>query len=181
MKQKKKIIIFAIIVIIVIVAVIIFAKGRNNNEPEVLEDGTVVSKSPKLKETKKYEGFEITNLNVSANESLTTISGDVKNVKDTEVNSQYIGIKAYDDKGEVVATFEAIIAPPGDLKGRIAPGDVITFNASTTERVTNIYDLEFVAPTQTEVVVPDEDENATENKDNKTGDNNTEKPEENNK
>ena len=166
MKQRKRLIIFALIVIVAIVVIVVITKGnRNDIGGEVQEDGTIISTSPKLKEKKKYEDFEITNIQVSASESLTTISGDVKNVSDKEVSSQYIGINAYNDKGEVVATFEAIVAPPGDLKGKIAPGDVITFNAATTERVmdTNVYDVEFVSPTQTEIVVPKDDEKPEEN------------------
>lgn len=167
MKQKKRLIILALIIIVAIVIIVIFIKNRNNNtNTEVQEDGTILSTSEKLKETKKYEGFEITNIKVVSNENLTTISGDVKNVKNSEVDSQYIGIKAYNNSGEVIATFQAIIAPPGDLKGKIAPGDTITFNASTTERVTDVYDIEFVEPMQTEIVVPEEEEKPAENKDN---------------
>ena len=180
MEQRKRLIILALIVIAVIVIIVVIVRSKNNNtDTEVQEDGTVITTSEKLKETKKYEGFEITNIKVVSNENLTTVSGDVKNVRDKEVNSQYIGIKAYDDKGEVVANFQAIIAPPGDLKGKIAPGDTITFNASTTERSINIYDLEFVPPTQTEIVVPEEEEKPAENKDNK--ENNNEDNKDNNK
>ncbi len=161
MNKEKKLIFLVIIIIAVILCVVFFAKGKSETPPqtEVLEDGTVVSTSGKLKEKKKYDVFEISNIKVEAGDNLTTISGEFKNVSKKDAQSQYIGIKVYNEKGDVIATLDAIIAPPGDLKGTIKPDEVVAFNAAITEKLDGVYDVEFLEPSQTEIVAPEENEN----------------------
>ena len=90
--NKSKIVLLAVVIAIValIVVIVIVANGGKNEENNVqnnevenystvLDDGTKVNTSEKLKETKMYGNIQISNMRIAKQEEMTVIMADIQN------------------------------------------------------------------------------------------------------
>lgn len=101
---------------------------------EILEDGTKVNTSNKLKETKTYEGLEISNIKLTEKDNVTLLLGTVTNKTNTKQGGKTINIKMIDKKGNEIITIVAFV-------GEIKEGESTKLNVSTTFNFVNAYDL----------------------------------------
>lgn len=145
--EKKMVLILALIAIAIIVVLIVV---RNNQKPEIandgeainkaeefvtrLEDGTRVNTSKKLHETKKFEGLEISDLQVTENGNLSIILATVKNTSSTATQDMPITMKFIDKQGNEITTTHGYI-------GALQPGEETQLNTSTTFDYANAYDF----------------------------------------
>lgn len=101
---------------------------------EVLEDGTKLNVSDKMKEVKKFEEFEISNLKVTENNNVTLLEGTITNVGKTEEGGYPVNLIIKDKEGKEIITIAAFI-------GKLEPGKSTQLSTSATFDYSNAYDF----------------------------------------
>lgn len=152
MKPKEKKMIFLLIGITIVVTVITIIMNYSNKEEKteiaktdktvesqeknvkILEDGTKLNTSNKLKQTKKINGMEISNLQLTEKNNVSVLLGTVKNVTDTRQGGYRVNVKIVDEQGNEIITVGAII-------GELEPGETTEFNTSASFDYANAYDF----------------------------------------
>ena len=146
MKPKEKRMILILLVILVI-AIIIFVANKNKKDEntvegnnvveefvQVLEDGTRLNTSTKLKEMKKFEGLEFGNIQLTNSNGQSVLLADVKNTTQAETRLMLVNVTLYDKNGNELGTVGGIISP-------LKPGESKQFNTSMTIDYANAYDF----------------------------------------
>ena len=126
-KNEKRMIVMIIIIGIIIIGGLLIwknatKKSENKQEEnqvvekyvEVLEDGTKLNTSNKLKEVKKVEGIEgleIGNIQLTYQEGRAIVLGDIKNTSSRDVGLTVIELTLYDDSNKVIDTIEGFVSP----------------------------------------------------------------------
>ncbi len=150
-KEKRLIAIIVIIGIILIAGLLIWKNAikkkvetpqeKENQVVEkyvdVLEDGTKLNKSNKLKEIKKLEGYEIGNIQLTYKSGVSTILGDVKNTTNKDMDLTVIEITLYDDQNNIIDTFEGLISPA-------KAGETVQLKMGVSVDYANAYDFKVV-------------------------------------
>lgn len=156
MKKSLKIIIILLIIIAIIVSVFFFltrfskqkisennigienvhiSEGNVENEfVTILEDGTRLNTSNKLKEAKKFEGFEISDLQLTEKDNITLLLGTITNVSQTKQGGYSINVTFIDKSGNELTTIAAII-------GELEPGESDQFSTNVMFDYSNSYDF----------------------------------------
>ena len=158
MNKKAKIITIVFIIIIgiaIIISAILCIKNIRKRDPEdieeqknetienntvveefveVLEDGTRLNTSSKLDETKKFEGLEISNLQITEKDNVTLLLGTITNVSQTKQGGYPINIKLIDKDGNEIITIVAII-------GELEPGESTQLSTNAISDFANAYDF----------------------------------------
>ena len=135
-------IIFIIILIVVSIVIIRKITTKNNKNEQannltnqieedteknvkVLDDGTKLNISSKLKEEKKLEGLEITNTQITYNNGITNLLADVKNTTQSKMKMQNVEIVLLDEQGSTIYKMPGVIE-------EINAGETKQFNTSIT-------------------------------------------------
>lgn len=151
-KEKRNFIVGGIVVIIAIILVIVFVanknkkgvensnNGQDNNQVteefvNVLDDGTRLNTSNKLKETKTIDGMEISNFQLTAKDNVTILLGTITNKSDAVKGDYPVNIKILDKQGNEIITV-------GGYIGELQPGATTQLNCSATFDYANAYDFE---------------------------------------
>ena len=125
MTKKETKIIVSIIVIAIIVLVVIAVRNRKEepveenpvvqNEPpkeefvQTLEDGTRLNTSNKLQETKKVEGLEIKDFQLTARNNETQLLGTITNTSNSTQGNFLANVKVIDKQGKELVTVQVLI------------------------------------------------------------------------
>lgn len=151
MKKKEKRMI-AILVAITVVVIMLAIWMTNAKEPkeevkrqeakvesteeniEVLEDGTRLNTSNKLRETKKINGMEISNFQLTEKDNVTLLLGTVTNTSNTKQGGYPVNVKIVDEQGNEMITVGAYL-------GELESGESTQFNTSATFDCVNAYDF----------------------------------------
>lgn len=154
MKKKEKQMIGILIAITVIVILIAIGMNYKQEEKkleietknqgnvvenqeknvELLEDGTRLNTSNKLKETKKINGMEISNFQLTEKDNVTLLLGTVTNTSNTKQGGYPVNVKIIDEQGNEIITVGAYL-------GELEPGESTQFNTSATFDWVNAYDF----------------------------------------
>lgn len=140
-KSKIWLLIVLIVIIALIVVIIIAANGgkdndnkmQNNNEENystVLDDGTKINTSEKLKETKIYGSIQMSNMKIARQGEMTVLMADIQNIGESVLAKQRVKITLLDEAGQVITE----ITP--DIR-ELQSGEVYTFSAGMTEDIVN--------------------------------------------
>ena len=135
--------IIAILVIIaVIVAIVIFAtrKDKENEQPPVEtykteEDGAKFNTSEKLQETKTFDGYEISAIDLNEIDGKTNFTAKIKNVTDKTIGNKSAYIVFKTQSGEEIYRMQVYLS-------EIQPGKTINVNSKLTVNVVESYDIE---------------------------------------
>ncbi len=143
-KEKTLIAILVAITIVVIIITIIVKSGKKQEEVKteaveessstVLEDGTVLNVSDKLHETKKFEGMEISNIQLTETEKETLLIATVTNTSETKQGGYPVKVKMVDEQGNEVKTIDAYI-------GELQPGKSMKISTSATYEIEKVHDF----------------------------------------
>lgn len=145
-KEKKMIAIIVVVGIIIVGGLLIWKNNAKKNEApteenkveekyvDVLQDGTKLNKSNKLKETKKVDGLEIGNIQLTYQSGRAVILGDVKNTTNKDVGLTVIELTLYDDKNNVIDKIEGFISP-------VKAGETVQLNMGVSKDYANAYDF----------------------------------------
>lgn len=145
-KSEKKMlaILIGITVIAIIVAIMMNSKKEKKvveedtvekeEFVEVLGDGTRLNTSDYLKETKKIEGMEITDFQLTEKDNVTLLLGKVTNTSTTKQGGYPVNVKIMDKQGSEIITIEAFLGP-------LEPGQSTQFSTSATFDYANAYDF----------------------------------------
>lgn len=101
---------------------------------DILEDGTKLNKSNKLKEIKKIDGLEIGNIQLTYQEGRAIILGDVKNTTSKDIELTIIELTLYDDNNNVIDKIEGFISP-------VKAGEIVQLNMGVSKDYANAYDF----------------------------------------
>lgn len=153
-KKEKQVIGVLIGIAVIAIIVVLIVNGKNkedenivNNETvenntveeekyvEVLENGTKLNTSEKLKETKEIDGMEISNMQLTEEGNITKLLGTITNKSNTTKGNYEINIKLIDENGKALTTLVGYI-------GELEPGESTQLSTSTTFDYANTYDVE---------------------------------------
>lgn len=144
--EKRAIaILIAITAIVIIIAIVMSNRNKKaeegttgNTEQEgttqLLNDGTVLNNSDKLHETKKIEGIEISNIQLTENEMETLLIGTITNTSTTTQGGYVALIKMVDKQGNEITTMEAYL-------GKLEPEKSMKFSTSAKFDSSHVYDF----------------------------------------
>lgn len=158
-KRKKKLtrcIIFLIFLVIVMFIVFkFFIKGNkeegkqstqikeennlNINEKyvQLLNDGTKINESEKLKKDKQFENLKLSNIQLKYKNGITNLLCDVENVGKKEIKEGDIIIILRDKEGQEIYRLDGFLE-------KIKPGEIKEFNTSVTADFSNAYDFTII-------------------------------------
>ena len=99
-----------------------------------LEDGTRLNTSEQMKNSKRVEGVEISNIQVTEKDNVSLILGTATNVTDQVQNGFTMDVKIVDKQGNEIVKIGALV-------GKLEPGESTEFNTSATFDFANAYDF----------------------------------------
>lgn len=153
MNKKEKIMIGILVILTAIVIIIAMTRNKQNKQEiaeeaktqeqttiaqeefiNILEDGTRLNISDKLKETKKLEGMEISDIQLTEKNHVTLLLGTITNTSDTTQGGYPVAIKVIDKEGNEITTVSAYI-------GILEPRKTTQLNTSMTFDYANAYDF----------------------------------------
>lgn len=151
-KSEKRLILILIIITIIVTTIYFIVKnnnkteelGGNNNNSQtqeqikenfsVLEDGTKLNTSKKIKETKRVDGLEFSNIEITEKDNVTIILANVKSITKDIKKDVYVDIKVLDENHNEITSLSGYI-------GEIKPNETISFETSATFDFANAYDI----------------------------------------
>lgn len=154
-RKLRRIDVIIIIVIIIIISTIGIRKIMNNktdvsnakiaNQQEqeneskeqyvkILEDGSKLNISTKLKENKKVDNIVIKDIQLMYKDGVTNILANVENTGSTKLDATKLEITLLDDKGETVYKMQGLIEETD-------AGAISKLNSSITADFANVYDF----------------------------------------
>ena len=150
-KKEKRGLLILILVVGVLVTIMLVSINKKNktniasgqvgnnvvneeNYVEVLDDGTKLNVSDKIKETKTIEGLEISNVQITEKNNLTQILGTVRNTLSVKQEGFLANLSIVNSKGEELTKVQVYIGP-------LEPGASRQLNTMAVFDYTNAYDL----------------------------------------
>lgn len=145
-KRGIAILIF-ITIVVIIIAIVMNKNGKRSKEEtniargneaetttQLLDDGTILNNSAKLHETKKLEGLEVSQIQLTEKDRETQLIATVTNTSNTDQGDYLVMIKMLDQQGNEIATMEGYI-------GKIKPEKSIKISTEATFDSSNVYDF----------------------------------------
>lgn len=158
-KKRNVRLIWIILIIIVAVGVIVtinLSNNKKNTKPaqqqsqvengqqeeekpvekyvQVLEDGTKLNISEKIKQTKKVGDLEISNIQITYQNGVTNILATVTNTSSKKSELQNVSIVLSDDEGNTIYTLRGVLE-------ETEPNGTSQLNTSITADFANSYDF----------------------------------------
>ena len=148
-EEKRMIAIIIIIGIIIVVGLLIWkntkAKRLQSEKVElqntivekntnVLEDGTKLNKSDKLKQTKKLHGMEISQIQLTYKDGQSILIETVTKTTNKDIDLTPIKVTLYDDQNNILEQMNGLISP-------VKAGESVQLNMGIGIDHSNAYDL----------------------------------------
>lgn len=142
MKIKEKRMILILIIVSMLILGIMWIVTRPKKEKvegnfQVLEDGTKLNISDKLKEEKTIDGLKIGNIQLTEKDGQLVLLADVTNQTTKNSDAFLVDITLYDKTGNELTTVTGIVTS-------IKAGESTQLNAGITEKYVNAYDFKVV-------------------------------------
>ena len=158
---KKSLIIFIVVLIIIVLLIYFITSKKQKKQQEQINqlieqsqeltitdsnlaeyvketnDGTKINISPKINETKTIDGLEITNIQITSSNGVTTLIADVKNNTDTATVLKNVLVKFLDQNGKELVSVNGIIMP-------LEIGQSTKLNVSLSSNYVTAYDINIV-------------------------------------
>ena len=141
--NKKRILVLTTIVLIIAVVVVAGIKSINKDDAivesgekyvQMLEDGTKLNNSPKLKEEKQIEGLTFSNIQLTEKDNISVILADVTNNSNEVKGGFALNIKLLNEDGKEITTIIGYIR-------ELQPKTTTQLNTQTTLDFANSYDI----------------------------------------
>ena len=98
------------------------------------DDGSQLNTSNKLKEDRKFDGLEISNITLRENGGITTLLADVKNTTGVATPQKNVKVTLLDKEGAKIIDLSGII-------DAMESGETVKLNVSVTSDLSNAYDF----------------------------------------
>ncbi len=98
------------------------------------DDGSQLNTSNKLKEDRKFDGLEISNITLRENGGITTLLADVKNTTGVATPQKNVKVTLLDKEGAKIIELSGII-------DAMENGETVKLNVSVTSDLSNAYDF----------------------------------------
>ena len=146
-KEKRMILILIVVAVVIIGILLMWKKSTKENEGEqeeikekyvqVLEDGTKLNTSSKLKETKKLDDIEIKGIQLTHESGRTIVLATATNTGTKDLTLTPVILTLYDDAGNKLEVINGIISP-------VKAGESVQVNIGATRDYANAYDFTIV-------------------------------------
>ncbi len=150
-KSEKTLILILIIITIIVTSIYFVLKNKNKTEDiqennstqiqdqnkeniSVLEDGTKLNISERMKEIKKVEGLEFSDIEITEKDNVTVILANVKNTTNETKKDYIVDIKVLDKNNSEITSLSGYI-------GEVKPNETIAFKTSATFDFADAYDI----------------------------------------
>ena len=144
-EEKRMICILLIILVVTIVGLTMWRNSKNKEQQngeevqeekyvQILEDGTKLNISEKLKETKTIEGIEITNIQLTEQGGQTMLLARATNKNTVDSPVMGINIIVVDKEGKEVGKIQGVVSP-------LKAGETKQLNINTQDDYANAYDF----------------------------------------
>lgn len=150
-KSEKTLILILIIITIIVTSIYFVLKNKNKTEDiqennstqiqdqnkeniSVLEDGTKLNISERMKEIKKVEGLEFSDIEITEKDNVTVILANVKNTTNETKKDYIVDIKVFDKNNSEITSLSGYI-------GEVKPNETIAFKTSATFDFADAYDI----------------------------------------
>ncbi len=150
-KSEKTLILILIIITIIVTAIYFVLKNKNKTEEieennsnqiqdqneeniSLLEDGTKLNISKRMKETKRVEGLEFSDIEITEKDNVTVILANVKNTTNETKKDYIVEIKVLDKNNNEITSLSGYI-------GEVKPNETIAFKTSATFDFADAYDI----------------------------------------
>lgn len=151
--EKRWIVLLVAVLVIAIGLIIGLAKSKNVNKEEqkenvtnieqiqneeyveVLDDGTKVNTSNKLKEDKEFNGLKISNISIEEKGNETVLEADITNISSKSQGDYGIYLVIKDDEGNEIKKIAGYI-------NHIEPNEETKLKIKTSYDFANAYDFE---------------------------------------
>ena len=145
-EEKRMICILLIILVVTIVGLTMWRNSKNKEQQngeeqvqeekyvQILEDGTKLNISEKLKETKTIEGIEITNIQLTEQGGQTMLLAQATNKKTVDSPVMGINIIVVDKTGKEIGKIPGVVSP-------LKAGETKQLNINTQDDYANAYDF----------------------------------------
>ena len=141
---KRLILLFVILVIVIVAIVLLVQNFTKKDEQEdvyeeegyvqILEDGTRVNRSKKIKEKKHVEGLDIENIQLTEKDNVSVMIADVKNTTKEQKGDFLVSIQLLDGKGQEMIVIDGYIP-------KLEAGETTQLNVQTTLDYSDAYDI----------------------------------------
>lgn len=99
-------------------------------------DGTKINTNPKLNTAKELDGLQITNIQLTSSNGITTLLADVTNNSNSATDLKEVLVEFLDKDGKELTTVNGVIMP-------LEKGASTKFNTSVSADYITAYDIEF--------------------------------------
>lgn len=150
-KNKKRFSFVCVLLIIILIAIsttIFKIINSRKSEPEITnnssseqfvkvsENGQKNNISSKIKETKKVDNLEFSNMEISTLNNQTTLTATVSNPTKADIKGFYFKLKALDESGNAIAEVEGL------LDSVIKAQNSTSLNVKASKDFANCYDIQ---------------------------------------
>ena len=148
-KEKRMILILVIITIIALIILVVVNQNKKKEEGqnqvenkaeefvEVLEDGTKLNTSGKFSATRKLDGLEIGNIQLTNKDGASVVLANVTNTTNTATPLMEVTLTLLDKQGNELISLDGIIEP-------IPAGGTVQMSMGATADYANAYDFTIV-------------------------------------
>lgn len=144
-KNEKRRILILLIILLIVTSIFIVNKKtkdeskneeKNNTEEfvQILEDGTKLNKSSKLKEIRNVDLFKIENIQLKSKGNQSVLLAKVTNTSENTTEEKSVNVVFLDKNENEIVSVEGIIKS-------LKPGESTQLNISMTLDYANVYDL----------------------------------------
>lgn len=141
--NEKRLIIILVAITLIVLGVSMLIKNNNKQEEQTNQNSQIIEQngvkqntSNKLKEAKKIDDLDITNIQITEENGEATITANIQNNTMQERKEFPMTIKVMNNKGEVIQEVGAYV-------GKMKVGETRGINASVNMNITDIYDINF--------------------------------------
>ncbi len=143
MKKNLRLVMLVIVIVIIIVIAILAIKLNKENSKIssrdkysiTYTDGTKKNTSSSLKKDKKFNEYEISNIELSYRDGVSTILGDIKNTSNSKTEETNIAIDIIDKNKNKLLTLSFKIKA-------LEAGEITELNVAVIDDITNSYDFQ---------------------------------------
>ena len=143
--EKRMILIIVIVGVVIIGGILIWknsAKNNNSNAEqqeqekyvEVLDDGTKMNISSALKQNKTFDGYEMSNIQLTHEKGATRVIATVTNTTNNDKDLTNVELTLVDEKGNKLKTITGLISP-------VKAGESKQINLASSTDYANAYDF----------------------------------------
>lgn len=145
--EKRMIAISSVIVVIIILGILLIVGNtlKKNNDVkkedenrdkyvEILQDGTKINRSERLRKTIQLDGMEIKDIQLTNKNGVSVLLATATNLSNQSIEITEVKVRLYDENYNILEEMNGVISST-------KPGESVQLNVSISDDYSNAYDL----------------------------------------